>query len=204
MGEATEHRGKSDRGPDGIDQPAPITRRASGLGARANSGGATTAAATTTSGMMPRNTQRHPNWSVTHPASAGASRLGRTHPADSHAYITGCRSAGTPLPHGHVGDGGEAAHAGTLQDAAGDDEQHAAGGAGDDEPDHEQRRAHEERPAGTEAVRGVGSGDDHDDVGEHVGGERRPVERVTAELVGDRGQRRDDGGGFEGRDRDAE
>ena len=68
---------------------------ASGLGARANSGGATTAAATTTSGMMPRNTQRHPNWSVTHPASAGASRLGRTHPADSHAYITGCRSAGT-------------------------------------------------------------------------------------------------------------
>ena len=37
---------------------------------------------TSASGNSSRNTQRHPNWSVIHPANSGATRLGTTQPAE--------------------------------------------------------------------------------------------------------------------------
>ncbi len=48
----------------------------------------------TASGMMPRNTHRHPRCSVTAPAIAGAMRLGSTQPAERRAYIIAWRSSG--------------------------------------------------------------------------------------------------------------
>ena len=127
------------------------------------------------------------------------------HPAGRQQGVHGRLAIiGERPPHEQVGDRAERSGAGALEHAAEHDRPHRRRRSGHDETDDEQHDARGVRLGRSVAVGQLTGGDEGHEVRQRVRRQGDAVQRVAAELVGDRRQRGDHRGDLEGDERHAE